>query len=93
MSGDTNTLRVGAGTPVEQLAGSILKALDASAEPLKLRAIGAGAVNQAIKALAVASERYASRRFSRLGAIPSFSDVIINGAKVSAVTLTICITI
>jgi stage V sporulation protein S len=91
-----NILRVSAGTPVEQLAGSILKALtDANRglEQLTLRAVGAGAVNQAIKAVAVASERYSTRNFARLGITPSFTDIEINGNKVSALCLTICITV
>lgn len=56
----------------------------------KLRAIGAGAVNQAIKACAIA-RGYVAVRGMNLSVIPGFETVTIDGKDVSAVTLQITI--
>jgi stage V sporulation protein S len=50
---DVNVLRVSSSSPPRQLAGAIA-ALLRKREPVHLQVIGAGALNQAVKAIAVA---------------------------------------
>jgi stage V sporulation protein S len=52
----------------------------------KLRAIGAGAVNQAIKACAIA-RGYVAVRGMNLSVIPGFETVVIDGKDISTITL------
>lgn len=52
-TGERPVLRVGSTSPVRTLAGSIAHALREN-ESILLRAIGAGAVNQAVKGVALA---------------------------------------
>lgn len=56
----------------------------------KLRAIGAGAVNQAVKACAIA-RGYVAVRGMNLSVVPGFETIDIDGAPISAVTLQIII--
>lgn len=53
-------LRVASGTPPAELATAVSRALADGRHPV-LRAIGAGAVNQAVKAIAIASSQVALR--------------------------------
>lgn len=57
---DAHVLRVSASTPPQELAAAVAHACY-EGEPPTLRAIGAGAVNQAQKALAIASQYVAGR--------------------------------
>ena len=49
-----DTLRVKGGTDVRQMSGLIGKAFTDGADVVSLRAVGAGAVNQAVKSIAIA---------------------------------------
>lgn len=52
---------VGGGSPVRELAGSIVKCYDSGERNIELRAIGAGSVNQMFKALATARSIFAQK--------------------------------
>jgi len=78
------TLKVKADSPVKKVAGSISHALkgdgDAPASPVEILAIGAGAVNQAVKAIAISSGHlgnYGQAVYSRMG----FKVAQINGEE------------
>ena len=57
---ENNIIKVGAASNVKDVAATIAKSLPSN-EPLQIRAIGAGAVNQAAKAIAVSRGMLASR--------------------------------
>lgn len=75
-------LRVGSGTDVHKLAGATAGCLrDAGA--VELQAIGAGAVNQAVKALAIARSFLLDEGLS-LAMVPVFATVERDGLDVTA---------
>lgn len=76
-------LRVGAGSNPQSVASAIAHAIYESGT-CKLRAVGAGAVNQAVKAIAIASGYTAPRGIS-LVCIPGFASVESNGDTISAI--------
>lgn len=65
-----DVIRVGASTPVHELASAVAHSCYEGSPPT-LRAIGAGAVNQAMKALAMASQ-YVAGRAMYLAVRPGF---------------------
>ena len=69
--GDVKVLKVAAGSEVGKVAGAIVKFMQ-EGRKVELSAIGAGAVNQAIKAVAVA-RGMAATHGNNLYCIPSFS--------------------
>jgi stage V sporulation protein S len=75
-------LRVGAGSTPQSVASAIAHAIYENGQ-VKLRAVGAGAVNQAVKAIAIASGYTAPRGIS-IVCIPGFASVESNGDKISA---------
>lgn len=86
---DENVLRVGARTPPHDLAAAIAHACYEHKPPI-LRAIGAGAVNQAVKALAIASQYTAGRAMSLTSRI-GWANVNMNGDTVSAIVFKVVI--
>ncbi|CAB4128903.1 SpoVS Stage V sporulation protein SpoVS [uncultured Caudovirales phage] len=76
-------LRVGAGSNPQSVASAIAHAIYENGT-CKLRAVGAGAVNQAVKAIAIASGYTAPRGIS-LSCIPGFASVDSNGDTISAI--------
>jgi stage V sporulation protein S len=78
-------LRVGAGSSVKDVAGSISQAL-LTADKVTLRAVGAGAVNQMLKAAAVARS-YTALRGLDLVCRPGFENVESRDGRISAVVL------
>lgn len=70
---EENVIRVGSSTPPHDLAAAIAHACYDGRPPM-LRAIGAGAVNQAIKACAVARQ-YVAPRAIDLTVKPGFATV------------------
>lgn len=78
-------LRVGAGSSVKDVAGSISQAL-LTADRVTLRAVGAGAVNQMLKAAAVARS-YTALRGLDLVCRPGFENVESRDGRISAVVL------
>lgn len=73
MKNGTFLIKVGHNSEVRSVAGSIAHAIRDGNTPL-LRAIGAGAVNQAMKALAVA-RRYLQEEGIDLAASPAFVEL------------------
>jgi stage V sporulation protein S len=82
---EENILRVGAGSSPIALASAIAHAIYENGN-VKLRAVGAGAVNQAMKAIAIASGYTAPRGIS-IVCVPGFATVESNGDKISAMVI------
>lgn len=79
---DENVLRVSARTPPQDLAAAIAHACYERNPPV-IRAIGAGAVNQANKGIAIATQ-YVAGRAMRLTTMMGFDNVTLDGRVVSA---------
>lgn len=83
-----DVLKVAASSPPGTLASAIAHAVYDGQEPT-LRAVGAGAVNQAVKAIAIA-QAYVAPRGITLTCRPGFTDVIMpDGKKMSGITFRI----
>jgi len=80
---EENVLRVSASSTPQSVASAIAHAIYEKGI-CRVRAVGAGPVNQAVKAIAIASSYTAPRGIS-LVCIPGFQSVEINGEKVSAI--------
>lgn len=78
-------LKVSNGTDVKKLGAAIYHALRSSKEKVEVRAIGAGAVNQAVKGIIVA-RGLAAPEGGDLKVVPGFVEV--NGAKEKEKTVT-----
>ncbi len=70
----------------QRVAGSIANAFRSGETKLEIQAIGAGALNQAIKAIAI-SRGYVAPLGFNLVCIPAFSDIMINGEEKTAIKL------
>ena len=78
-------LKVAASSPPATLASAIAHAVYDN-KPVTLRAVGAGAVNQAVKAIAIANAYVAPRNIV-LSCRPGFADVVMpDGKKMSGIT-------
>jgi len=82
---ESDLLRVGGATHVPQLAGAISAAI-AEGKDVVLRAIGAGAIAQAVKAAAVARGHVAPHG-QNLALIPGFQEVQLPDKTSTAITL------
>jgi stage V sporulation protein S len=71
------------------LASAIAHAIYETKE-VKLRAIGAGSVNQAMKAIAIA-RGYTAPRGIDLACVPGFASVDSNGDTISAIVLKVIV--
>jgi stage V sporulation protein S len=80
-------LRVGAGSNPQSVASAIAHALY-DARSVKLRAVGASAVNQAVKAIAIA-RGYTAPRGLDLTCKPGFSTIESRDGQISAIVFTI----
>lgn len=89
IEGQAATFWVSSSTPVAKLGSAIAHGVYAE-KTVTLRAIGAGAISQAMKAVAVAIGYTAPRGYD-LAVRPSFSDVPMPDKTVTAVTLKIII--
>ena len=78
-------IRVASGTPAGSLASAIAHAV-LPGKPVTLRAVGAGAVNQGVKGIAIAQTYVGSRGLS-LYCRPGFSTVQMKDGPVSAIVL------
>ena len=81
------TLKVSAHSKTKALAGA-LAAVIRTEGAVELQAIGAGAVNQAIKAIAVA-RGYVAPNVIHLIVIPSFVEIAIDNEDRTAIKLTV----
>jgi stage V sporulation protein S len=80
-------LRVSAGSNPQSVASAIAHALYAGGQ-VKLRAVGAGAVNQAVKALAIA-RGYVAPRGLDLTCKPGFTTIESRDGEISAIVFSI----
>ena len=84
---DKDILRAGAGSNSQSLGSAIAHALY-DAPQVKVRAVGASAVNQAVKAIAIA-RGYVAPRGLDLTCRPGFATVDSRDGKISAIVFTI----
>lgn len=84
---DESLLRVGASSSPQMVASAIAHAVYEN-NGCKVRAVGAGAVNQAVKAIAIA-RGYAAPRGIDLVCVPGFASVESNGDTISAIVFKI----
>lgn len=82
-SQDEAVLRVSASSSPQSVASAIAHAIYEKGT-CKIRAVGAGPVNQAVKAIAIASG-YTAPRGIQIANIPGFQSVEINGETISAI--------
>ncbi len=81
------TLKVSANSKTKSLAGALAAVIRAEGV-VELQAIGAGAVNQAIKAVAIA-RGYVAPNGIDLIMIPAFVDLIIDDEERTAIKITV----
>ncbi|MNW47273.1 Stage V sporulation protein S [compost metagenome] len=81
-----NVFKVSSKSQVNALAGAVAGGIREG--KVELQAIGAGAVNQALKAIAVA-RGYVSPQGINLTCVPAFVDVVIDGEERTAMKLII----
>jgi stage V sporulation protein S len=82
-------LRVSAGSNPQAVASAIAHAIYDKRE-VKLRAVGAGAVNQAVKALAIA-RGYVAPRGMDLVFVPGFTTIDSRDGEISAIVFTVSV--
>ena len=82
-----NVLKVSAKSDPNAVAGAIIGVLKDERE-VEIKAIGAGAINQSIKANAI-SRGYAVSAGEDLVCVPAFSNVIIDDEEKTAINLTV----
>ncbi|ATW24652.1 stage V sporulation protein S [Candidatus Formimonas warabiya] len=76
-------LRVAADSDVKAVAGALVAAFKAQGK-VEVQAVGAGAVNQAVKAIAI-SRGYVAPNGINLVFVPAFNDIVINGEVKTAI--------
>lgn len=79
------TLKVGSKSNPNSVAGALANAFKNSSN-VEIQAIGAGALNQAIKAIAIA-RGFVAPSGKNLVCIPAFTDIIIDGEERTAIKL------
>lgn len=84
---EPEVLKVSAQSRPGAVAGAIAGTIREKGR-VEVHAIGAGAVNQAVKAIAIAS-RYLSTNGIEIICIPAFTDITINDEERTAVKLTV----
>jgi len=78
-------LKVGSGSNPNKVAGAIAGAISKSGK-VEIQAIGAGAVNQAVKAVAIA-KRFMEEKGQDLYMVPGFIDVVIDAQKRTGISI------
>jgi stage V sporulation protein S len=86
-STEEDFLRVSASSPVQSLASAIAHAVREN-NSVKLRAVGGGAVNQAVKAIAI-SRGYVAPLGLDLVCVPGFSSIESHDGTISAIVFTV----
>ena len=79
------TLKVSTKSKPSSVAGALANAFKVR-NVVEMQAIGAGAINQAIKAVAIA-RGYVAPTGKDLIAVPAFSDILIDGEEKTAIKL------
>ncbi len=80
-------LKVASTSRPNSVAGAIVNALEKD-NVVEAHAIGAGAVNQAVKAIAIA-QRLMERRGANIKVIPGFMDIEIDGEEKTGIRFVI----
>lgn len=86
-AGEEPFLRVSAGSNPQSVASAIAHAIYESRQ-VKLRAVGAGAVNQAVKSIAI-SRGYVAPRGLDLVCVPGFTTISSRDGDISAIVFAI----
>ena len=81
-------IKVSSRSVCKKVAGSIANAFRNGEERVEVQTIGAGALNQAIKAVAI-SRGFVAPLGLDIVCIPAFSDILINGEEKTAIKLII----
>jgi stage V sporulation protein S len=84
---EDQVLKVSAGSNPQSVASAIAHSIY-EAHTCKIRAVGAGAVNQAVKAIAIA-RGYTAPRGIDLKCIPGFANIESHDGQISAIVFTI----
>jgi len=79
------TLKVSGTSRPSAVAGAVANAIRAHGI-VEIQSIGAGATNQAVKAIAIA-QSYLREEAIRIVCVPEFTDVVLNGAERTAIRL------
>ncbi|MEG2457471.1 MAG: stage V sporulation protein S [Bacilli bacterium] len=79
-------IKVSSKTASQKVAGAIASAFREDNNTLEIQAIGAGALNQAIKGIAIA-RGYVAPSGRNLICTPAFADVVIDGEQRTAIKL------
>ena len=83
-------LKVSSKTEPKKLAGAILHAMRENSGTVDLLTIGAGAVNQAVKAIAIANRISSEKSGRKVRAVPGFKDMEMqDGRQVTAIKFTV----
>lgn len=89
MDKEMQVLRVSSGTPVRSFAGCIVSFVEQNKD-IEVHAIGAGAVNQMVKSLAIANGILAPQGKELLFK-PHFKDIKENGKESSAIVVRVVV--
>lgn len=84
---EDNILRVSAGSNPQSVASAIAHSIYENRQ-CKIRAVGAGAVNQAVKAIAIA-RGYTAPRGLDLSCIPGFASIESHDGQISAIVFVV----
>lgn len=84
---EENILRVSAGSNPQSVASAIAHSIYESRQ-CKIRAVGAGAVNQAVKAIAIA-RGYTAPRGLDLSCVPGFASIESHDGQISAIVFVV----
>ena len=87
MDGTDFLIKVSANSRTTAVAGSIAKAIR-ERESVDVQAIGAGAVNQSVKAIAIA-QSYLEEDEIEITCMPSFVELAIDGQERTAIRMTV----
>ena len=79
-------IKVSSRSVSQKVAGSIANAFRSGKKSVEVQGIGAGALNQAIKGIAI-SRGYVAPLGINLICIPAFTDITINGEEKTAIKL------
>ena len=79
-------LKVARNSDPKKVAGAIAAVIEKDKEEVEIHAVGAAAVNQAVKAVAIARGYVAPKGFNLI-AIPAFTKVEINGEEKTAIKM------
>jgi stage V sporulation protein S len=88
-SSEDQPLRVSAGSNPQSVASAIAHALYET-KSVKLRAVGAGSVNQAVKAIAIARGYVAPRGYD-LSCVPGFTSIESRDGTISAILFSVTV--